>query len=57
MQEVETVKIQAEHESQGEFVIINKDDFDPKVHKEYGAAAKPKTAPKKAAPKAKAPKK
>lgn len=29
---METIKIKPSHESQGEFILINKDDFDPKKH-------------------------
>lgn len=32
---METVKIKATHESQGEFVIINKEEFDKDKHELY----------------------
>jgi len=32
---METVKIKPSHESQGDFVIINKDDFNPEIHEMY----------------------
>jgi hypothetical protein len=35
---METVKIKPSHESQGEFVIINKDDFNPEIHELFGDA-------------------
>lgn len=41
---IEIIKILPENESQGDFVVINKEDFDPKVHKEYSEV---KEAPKK----------
>lgn len=36
---IETIKVKPWGEGQGEFVIINADDFDPSVHKPYDPAA------------------
>lgn len=33
---VETMKIKPAHADQGEFVVINKADFDPAIHEEHG---------------------
>jgi len=38
--ELETVKIVCERQSSG-YVIINKSDFDPKIHELYGVEKKP----------------
>ncbi|GGY87640.1 hypothetical protein [Shewanella fodinae] len=48
MPKVETVKIKAAHESQGEFVVINKADFDSDKHElfEQAEAEKPTRARK-----------
>lgn len=41
--ELETVRIVSKAlEEQGEFIVINKDDFDEAVHVLYDPAAKPK---------------
>jgi hypothetical protein len=37
---METVKIKATHSSQGEFVIINKEDFDKDKHELYKETTK-----------------
>ena len=37
---METVKIKSTHKSQGEFVIINKDDFDESKHELYKETTK-----------------
>jgi len=37
---VETIKIKADNELG--YIIINKDDFDPKVHEEFSATPKRK---------------
>ncbi len=31
----ETIKIKPSHKSQGDFVEINKEDFDPKLHEKF----------------------
>lgn len=43
---METIKI-ANADAKSGFTIINKADFDPKKHKEFGAEPAPKAAPKK----------
>jgi len=35
---VETVRVMPSHPSQGDWVVINKADFDPLVHTLYGQA-------------------
>ena len=35
--EPETMKVQPWGEDQGDYVLINAGDFDPKVHKKFGA--------------------
>lgn len=37
--EVPTVRIKPSHPSQGEFVVINEEDFDPAKHERYAAPA------------------
>lgn len=32
---METVKVKSWHESQGEFVVINAEDFDPAIHEKW----------------------
>jgi len=42
MSEIETVRVVATHpDSQGEFVVINKSDFDAEVHELYGVEPEP----------------
>lgn len=45
---METIKIEPSDKSQGKYVLINADDYDPKQHKKYGEkqAAKPKAKAK-----------
>lgn len=38
MSRIETIKVEPWSDSQGDFVIINKEDFDPSKHVEYQAA-------------------
>ena len=45
---LETVKIMSSSKEQGEFVLINKADFDPEVHTLYGHDADAKPAMSKA---------
>ena len=40
--ELETIKVMPWGEDQGEFVVINKDDFDESKHKLYEEAPKKK---------------
>ena len=35
MAQTETVKISSDNPDHGGYVVINKEDFDPKKHKEY----------------------
>ena len=44
---METVRIKPTHESQGDFVIINKDDFNPEIHELYVEISEPVKAAKK----------
>jgi hypothetical protein len=43
---IPTVKVKPWGKDQGEFVEINADDFDPKVHEHLDAPEKAKVAPK-----------
>jgi hypothetical protein len=36
---VETVRVVATHPSQGDWVVINKSDYNPEVHTLYGESA------------------
>lgn len=38
---METMKVKPWGKDQGDFVIINKCDFDPEKHEEYGVEEKP----------------
>jgi len=42
---IETVRVMPTHPSQGEWVIMNASDFDPAVHRLYGAAPLPDASP------------
>ncbi|WKN20816.1 hypothetical protein [Azotobacter vinelandii] len=44
-----TVKVKPWGQDQGEFVLINEDDFDPNVHELLESAAKDKPSSKRAA--------
>lgn len=51
--DIETVKIKPTDPEQGEYVLINKDDFDPQAHALYG---EPETdAPRRGRPPGKKP--
>jgi hypothetical protein len=45
--ELETVKVKPWGEDQGDYVIINKDDFDPEKHKLYEEKVSKKKAEQK----------
>lgn len=45
---METIKVKDDKQEQG-FYIINKDDFDPKIHTEYVEGQEPKKQPRKKA--------
>lgn len=40
---IETMKVKPWGKDQGEFVVINAEDFDPKIHTAFGAPGKPGT--------------
>ena len=44
--QVPTIRVKPWGEDQGEFVVINADDFDPEVHTMHEGEAPPKTARK-----------
>lgn len=48
---VETVQVMPWSESQGDFVVINKSDFDPKKHKMYDPKAGSEKEPAEEKPK------
>lgn len=42
MNDIKTVKIKSSHPSQGEYIVINEEDFDDSKHELYGVESKPK---------------
>lgn len=53
--EIKTLKIKSSHPSQGDFVVINEEDFDASKHVKYGESGKQSEAPD-TEPEAEAPK-